>query len=115
MTRVTLWHNPRCSKSRAALALLTDAGAEVTIRLYLDDAPSRDELVAAQDLLNCPVIGMMRPCEPAFRDMALTRETHADTLMQAMAQNPKLIERPIAFADGKAIIGRPPEAVLDLI
>lgn len=115
MTRVTLWHNPRCSKSRAALALLTNAGTEVTTRLYLDDTPSLKELASTQNMLNCPVIEMMRPSEPAFRDMALTRETDPAILLQAMAENPKLIERPIAFAKGKAIIGRPPEAVLNLI
>ncbi|HEY9040034.1 MAG TPA: arsenate reductase (glutaredoxin) [Roseovarius sp.] len=112
---ITLWHNPRCSKSRAALALLTDRGADLTVRRYLDDAPTEAELRAAHALLGGPVIAMMRPGEAAFRDMGLSRQAHEDTLFAAMAAEPKLIERPLALTATRAALGRPPEAVLTLL
>ena len=112
---LTLWHNPRCSKSRQALALLEDRGAELTVRRYLDDAPSLDELRAAQAALGVPAIEMMRPKEAAFKDMGLSKDADDATLLAAMAQEPKLIERPVLFSDGKAVIGRPPERVLGLL
>ena len=110
---ITIWHNPRCSKSRQTLALIEDKG-EVSIRKYLEDAPTADEIRAARDLLGITAIDMMRPKEAAFREMGLTKTDDDETLIAAMAQEPKLIERPIVFADGKAALGRPPEAVLDL-
>ncbi len=110
-----LWHNPRCSKSRAALALLTERGATPTVRRYLDEPPSLDELCAARAALGGAVIDMMRPCEPAFRALGLTRDSDDDTLLRAMAAEPKLIERPILFAGGRAAIGRPPETLLALL
>lgn len=110
-----LWHNPRCSKSRAALTLLAERGVTLTVRKYLDDAPTLDELRAAQAALGLAVIDMMRPCEPAFRALGLSREHDDDTLLHAMVQEPKLIERPVLFADTRAVIGRPPEKVLTLL
>ena len=110
-----LWHNPRCSKSRAALALLEARGADVTIRKYLEDAPTLAELQTAQKALTLPAIDMMRPKEAAFKEMGLTKDMDDATLLQAMADQPKLIERPILFAGDKAVIGRPPERVLDLL
>ncbi len=110
-----LWHNPRCSKSRQALALLQARGVDVTIRRYLDDPPTLAELEAAQVALTLPVIEMMRVKEPEFKAMGLCRADDAATLLKAMAEAPRLIERPVAFQDGKAVIGRPPERVLDLI
>ncbi|EIE49491.1 arsenate reductase [Citreicella sp. 357] len=110
-----LWHNPRCSKSRAALALLTGRGVTPTIRNYLDDAPDLDELRAARAALGLPVIDMMRPGEPDFRALGLTRDSDDETLLCAMAARPKLIERPVLFSSGRAVIGRPPENVLSLL
>ena len=110
---ITLWHNPRCSKSRAALALLEDRG-EVTVRRYLEDAPCEAELRAAHALLGGPVIAMLRTDEAEFHALGLSRDASDDTLFAAMATQPKLIERPLALTDTRAIIGRPPEAVLAL-
>jgi arsenate reductase len=110
---ITIWHNPRCSKSRETLALIEDKG-HVTIRKYLEDAPTEAEIRAALDLLGLRPIEMMRPRETAFRDMGLSQTDPDDILIAAMAQEPKLIERPIVFAHGKAALGRPPEAVLAL-
>lgn len=115
MNGMILWHNPRCSKSRAGLALLQERGAEVTVRRYLDDPPTLAELRAALAMLGSPAIAMMRPNEPQFRAMKLSRGDDDETLLAAMAAAPKLIERPILFAQGRAVIGRPPERLLDLL
>ncbi|WP_299922821.1 arsenate reductase (glutaredoxin) [uncultured Pelagimonas sp.] len=110
-----LWHNPRCSKSRQTLALLEEKGVIPEIRKYLEDAPSLDELKAAQAALGLPVIEMMRVKEAAFKDMGLSKDSDDAVLLQAMADQPKLIERPILFAGDKAAIGRPPEQVLTVL
>ncbi|GAA4225550.1 arsenate reductase (glutaredoxin) [Sagittula marina] len=110
-----LWHNPRCSKSREALALLEARGAQVVVRRYLEDAPGADELRGLRALLGVPVIEMMRPKEAAFKEMGLSKDADDETLLAAMAQEPKLIERPVLIAGRKAVIGRPPERVLELL
>ena len=113
---IILWHNPRCSKSRQALALLEEAGAELTIRRYLDDPPSLSELEAVHTALGTPpAIDMMRPKEAEFKAAGLSKTDDERTLLQAMADHPKLIERPVAIKGTRAIIGRPPERVLDLL
>lgn len=113
---ITLWHNPRCSKSRQALALLQDAGVEVSIRRYLEDAPTRAELEAVHTALgHPPVIEMMRPKEPEFKNAGLSKTDSDETLLQAMADHPKLIERPVAIKGDQAVLGRPPEDVLKLL
>lgn len=111
----TLWHNPRCAKSRAALALLADRGIVPQVRLYLKEPPTRAEIVAARDALGVPAIAMMRPKEPAFRDAGLSVDMPEDRLIDAMATHPVLIERPVLFANGRAAIGRPPEAILAIL
>lgn len=110
-----LWHNPRCSKSRQALALLEEQGHTPQIRRYLEDAPSEAELRQAAAALGLAPLEMMRVKEPEFKAMGLSKESDADTLFAAMAEAPKLIERPILFAGGKAAIGRPPESVLSIL
>ncbi|APZ52095.1 arsenate reductase (glutaredoxin) [Salipiger abyssi] len=110
-----LWHNPRCSKSRQALALLQEKGVEPEIRKYLEDAPGYDELKAAQTALGLPALDMMRTKEAAFREMGLSKDADDETLLRAMAREPKLIERPVLFVGDRAVIGRPPEKVLELL
>jgi arsenate reductase len=112
---ITYWHNPRCSKSRQGLALLQERGAEVELRRYLEDAPSVAELRAVLAQLGVTPIEMMRPGEARFKELGLTRESDPETLIAAMADNPILIERPIAIAGNRAVIGRPPEALLTLL
>jgi arsenate reductase len=112
---ITYWHNPRCSKSRQGLALLQERGAEVELRRYLEDAPSVAELRAMLAQLGGTPIEMMRPGEARFKELGLTRESDPETLIAAMADNPILIERPIAIAGNRAVIGRPPEALLTLL
>lgn len=111
---ITLWHNPRCSKSRQALALLEEAGADVTLRLYLKDTPDLAEIEHLQSALGLAAIEMMRRGEKAFKEAGLSKDTSDVDLRAAMQAFPILIERPIAVKDGKAIIGRPPEDVLAL-
>lgn len=110
-----IWHNPRCSKSRQTLDLLKREGHDPVVRLYLEDPPDEAELRAAQTALSLPAIAMMRPQEAPFKDLGLSKTDPEETLLKAMAQAPKLIERPIVLKDGKAAIGRPPEAVLDIL
>lgn len=111
----TIWHNPRCSKSRQTLALVEDRGTPVSVRLYLQDAPSVNEIRAARDTLGLRAIDMMRTGEKAFKELGLAKTDDEETLIAAMAANPVLIERPIVFAGTRAAIGRPPEAVLDIL
>lgn len=112
---IEYWHNPRCSKSRQGLTLLEEKGAELTVRKYLEDVPSLDELRATQTALGVAVIAMMRTGEKAFKNLELTKEADDETLLQAMADHPILIERPLGKSGDKAVIGRPPEHLLDLL
>ncbi|MEN9061571.1 arsenate reductase (glutaredoxin) [Ponticoccus litoralis] len=112
---VILWHNPRCSKSREALALLQARGVAVTERRYLEDVPTLAELRAAQARLGLTAMEMMRIKEPAFKARGLSPDSDEATLLAAMAEEPKLIERPLAFAERGAVIDRPPERVLDIL
>lgn len=114
MTEVTLYHNPRCSKSRAALALLEEQGASVTIVRYLDTPPDAEALRGILDMLGISPRALMRRKEakevglddPALDDAAL---------IAGMVAHPVVIERPIAVAGGRARLGRPPEAVLEVL
>lgn len=108
---LTIWHNPRCSKSRQTLALLEEAGHTPQVRKYLEDAPSEAELRDAAEKLGVRPIDMMRKGEAEFKSEGLTAQSPDDALFAAMARAPKLIERPIVFSGRKAAIGRPPEAV----
>lgn len=112
---ITIWHNPRCSKSRQAVALLEERGEEVHVRRYLDDAPSIEELRLTRDTLGLRAVEMMRTGEAAFRELGLSKSDDDESLLEAMAATPKLIERPVVFANGQARIGRPPEAVLEIL
>lgn len=115
MADVTIWHNPRCSKSRATLQLLEERGIAAQVRLYLADPPDAAELQRVRDLLGVPARGMMRRSEPAYRDLGLAMEEDEARLIDAMARHPVLIERPVVLAGGRAAIGRPPEAVLAIL
>jgi len=108
---ITIWHNPRCSKSRQTLALIEAAGAEVSVRRYLESPPTLSEMEAAVTALGLRPIDMMRKGEAKFKELGLSKDSEDAVLLQAMADNPILIERPIVFKGGKAVIGRPPEAV----
>lgn len=115
MSDVTIWHNPRCSKSRQTLALVEEQGIAPVVRKYLEDAPSEAEIREALSALGLRPIEAMRVKEREFAEMGLAEDTDDATLVRAMAAVPKLIERPIVFKGGKARLGRPPEAVLEIL
>ncbi|MFY0597645.1 MAG: arsenate reductase (glutaredoxin) [Cognatishimia sp.] len=109
-----IWHNPRCSKSRQTLALVEEKGP-VTIRKYLEDAPTEAEIRAVLKMLNIPAIDLMRKGEAEFKERGLSNDTDEDALIAAMVEVPKLIERPVVIAGGQARLGRPPESVLEIL
>ena len=115
MPAVTLLHNPRCSKSRQALALLEASGVELTVRRYLDEPLSRAELAALQGRLGGPVVAWTRTKEAVFREAGLSRDAGDDQLLDAMAAHPILMERPVAILGDRAVVGRPPERVHELL
>ncbi|WP_224826386.1 arsenate reductase (glutaredoxin) [Cognatishimia sp. MH4019] len=112
---ITIWHNPRCSKSRQALALLQERGEDVTVRKYLDDAPSVTELTLTRDTLGLRAIEMMRTGEKLFKELEISNTAPDEALLNMMAAHPVLIERPVVFANDHAIIARPPERVFEIL
>ena len=113
---VTIWHNPRCSKSRQTLALLRERGVEPEIVEYLKTPPAADELEAVLDKLGMEPRDLMRRKEAAYKEASLDDPAlERRALVEAMAAYPVLIERPIVLAGGKAALGRPPESVLDIL
>ncbi len=112
---ITIWHNPRCSKSRQTLVLLQERGGDIIIRNYLETPPTEAELQRALSLLGTNAIAVMRPGEAKFKELGLSADDAEDTLIAAMAAHPILIERPIVFTRTRAAIGRPPEAVLEIL
>jgi arsenate reductase len=113
---VTLYHNPRCSKSRQTLQLLKDKGVEPEILLYLETPP---DVKALSDIIGMLGLSsardLMRTKEAVYKDRGLKQVTDEGQLIQAMVEDPILIERPILIANGKARLGRPPEAVLEIL
>jgi arsenate reductase len=112
--RIVLWHNPRCSKSRQALALLEGFGAEVVVRRYLDEPPSAAEIRDVLEKLGIGARELVRKGEAVYAERSLESATD-DALVQAMSDHPILIERPVAIAGGRAVVGRPPERVASLL
>ena len=113
---VTILHNPRCSKSRQSLELLTNNGVDVQVILYLEDPPTSSEIKNILKKLNLSPLEVLRSGETRFKELAISLEDiDDDQLIELMAENPILIERPIIFNETKAVIGRPPENTLDII
>ncbi|MFZ1344869.1 arsenate reductase (glutaredoxin) [Thiothrix eikelboomii] len=113
---VTIYHNPRCSKSKQALALLEEEGVSPDIINYLNNPLSADKLRELLGMLGMSARGLLRKTEAEYAELKLADTSLSDEqLIQAMVKHPKLIERPIVVVGGKAVIGRPPEKVLDLI
>lgn len=111
-----IYHNPRCSKSRATLQLLQDQGLEPEIVLYLENPPSANELSSILKKLGRTPRELIRSGEAEYRSLGLSEPTLSDEqLVLAMVKSPKLIERPIVLANGRAAVGRPPESVLEIL
>lgn len=116
MSSITIWHNPRCSKSRQTLQLLRDRGIEPTIVEYLKTPPSEAELSSALNALGIEPRDLMRRKEAPYKELSLDDDgLTRDELVAAMAENPVLIERPVVFRGNRAAVGRPPENVLELL
>jgi arsenate reductase len=113
---VTIYHNPRCSKSRRTLALLEESGIAPRIVEYLENPPSTAELKAILKALGLKPRDLMRKSEPLYAELGLRDDDFDDdALIALMVANPILIERPIVVSGNKAAIGRPPEAVLAIL
>ena len=113
---VTIYHNPRCSKSRQTLAILNERGVEVDIVEYLTTPPDAATLAGLLDGLGLEPRDLMRKTEAAYRELGLDDPSlDRAALIAAMARNPVLIERPIVVAGRRMALGRPPEAVLEIL
>lgn len=116
MTDLTLYHNPRCSKSRGALELLEARGLAPTVVRYLETPPDAATLSALLGKLDIGARQLLRSGEDEYKDLNLADPALSDAqLIDAMVKHPKLIERPILVAGDKAVIGRPPEKVLEIL
>jgi arsenate reductase (glutaredoxin) len=113
---LTIYHNPRCSKSREALQLLRDAGQEPEVVEYLKTPPDAATLARLQQALGLPAREMARSNEPAWREAGLDTATTDDAaVLAAIARDPVLLQRPLVVRGARAVIGRPPERVLELL
>ncbi len=115
MEDITIWHNPRCSKSRNALNLLEEKNINANVVKYLDDTPSKDELKEILNKLNMTAQELMRKGEAVYKELDLKSETNEEKLLDAMIENPKLIERPVIIRGEKAVVARPIENLEELL
>ncbi|WBX70407.1 arsenate reductase (glutaredoxin) [Tenacibaculum retecalamus] len=112
---IKIFHNNRCSKSRCGLEILENSGKEFEVVKYLDNVPTETELKAIINLLNITPIQLVRKNEKVWKEEFKGKELSDTEIIQAMVNNPKLIERPIVINGNKAVIGRPTESILDII
>lgn len=114
--KATIYHNPRCSKSRQTLAILEEKGVDIDIIEYLQQAPDKKTLAKILKQLGIAPSALLRKGETVFKELNLKDKLDDDdAILDAMVKNPILIERPIVLANNKACIGRPPESVLDIL
>ena len=114
-TPVRIYHNRRCSKSRAACQLVAQSGLPAEIIDYLETPPSRDELRVLLRQLGMPAADLVRRGEAVFRQLYAGRTLSDDEWLDALVAHPILIERPIVVRGDRAVVGRPPEKVLELL
>lgn len=112
---ITIWHNPKCSKSREALKLLEAKGENIEIFKYLDTPPSREEIVILLNKLGISARELMRTKEELYNELGLANVQEESSLIDALAAYPKLIERPILIDGERAFIGRPVEKVVEFL
>ncbi len=113
---VTIWHNPRCSKSRETLALLEKHGVAPAIREYLKQPPSKAEIETLLDQVGGEAVALVRDGEAEFKALGRKKaELSRADIVKAIAAHPVLLQRPIVVKGKRAAIGRPPEAVLALL
>lgn len=114
MSEFRIYHNPRCSKSRGACALLAEHGSDVEVIEYLKTPPTREELRALLKMLGLRAADLVRRNEAVFKEHYAGRELDEEGWLDAMLAHPVLIERPIVVRGGRAVLGRPPERVAEL-
>ena len=114
VSEYTIYHNPRCSKSRQTLALLQHKGISPEVVLYLDTPPDEAHIRELLSKLGLEASALVRRGEDAYKSSGLGRDSSADELIAAMAKHPKLIERPVVVCGERAVLGRPPENILEL-
>ena len=112
---ITVYHNNRCRKSREGLAIIENSGKPFKVIKYLEDTPSVEELSEIITLLGIKPIDLVRKNEAIWKSDYKGKELSDSAIIEAMVKNPKLIERPIVVIGNKAVLGRPPEAILDIL
>ena len=112
---IKIYHNPRCRKSREGLQILEDSNKEFQVIKYLEEVPTVKELTEVINILNIAPIELVRKSEKIWKENYKGKELSISDLINAMIENPKLIERPIVIKGNKAVIGRPPSNILELI
>lgn len=116
MSEVHIYHNPSCSKSRETLALLQEQGVELKVTEYLKDAPGVEEITSILSKLDVGARTLMRKGEEIYKELNLDNpELSEEQLIQAMADHPRLMERPVVVVGNEARIGRPPHTVLEIV
>ena len=115
MSKVTIFHNPKCSTSRKTLALLQERGVEPVIVEYLKSPPTKEEVKSFLALLGGDAHAIVRKKEPVYAESGLTAASTAEEVAAAIAQHPVLLERPLVIHGKKAALGRPPENVLNIL
>ncbi len=111
----TIWHNPKCSKSREALKILEEKGSRFEVFKYLDTPPSREEITVLLKKLDISARELMRTKEDLYKELGIAKITDEEKLIDVLAEHPKLIERPIVIDANRAVIGRPVEKVVEFI
>lgn len=114
MQEVTIWHNPRCGKSRDGLKYLEEKGLDVKVIKYLNIDISKDDLKEVLLMLGIGAKDLLRTKEKVYKELDLKNETDEEKLIEAMVENKKLIERPIVIKDGSAVVARPVEKIEEL-
>ena len=115
METLIIYHNGECSKSKTALELLQDHGIPHVVRWYLADPLDKEEISALLKLLSISAFDIIRKNEPLYKTSFEGKELREDDWLQVLVEHPILLERPIAVKNGKAIVARPPEKILELV
>jgi arsenate reductase (glutaredoxin) len=115
MTLVTIYHNPKCSKSRQTLALLEERDMELRIVPYLDSPPSKSELADIVKMLGVTAADIVRTGEDEYKESGLTADSSENDVLEAIVSAPKLMQRPIVICGDQARVGRPPESALEIL
>lgn len=112
---IKIYHNPRCQKSRQGIEILENSGQDFEVIKYLENSPTQKELKEILSLLKIPAIDLVRKNEAIWKENYKNKILSENEVIEALINNPKLIERPIVIANNKAVIGRPPASILTII